>query len=82
MLSSKNILIYNEELLIALSNLVNEEKSPPMILVTHHLEEIPVGFGHLLLLKNNPLLCHSHWKLMYGWTQIVPLFESVGECWF
>ena len=41
-----------EELLMVLSNLVNEDESPPMVLVTHHLEEIPVDFSHLLLLKN------------------------------
>ena len=41
-----------EELLVVLSNLLTEKRSPPMVLVTHHLEEIPVGFSHLLLLKN------------------------------
>ena len=62
-----------EELLIALSNLVNEEKSPPMILVTHHLEEIPVGFGHLLLLKNGETVAS-------GKMQEVMTSENISEC--
>ena len=62
-----------EELLIALSNLVNEEKSPPMILVTHHLEEIPVGFGHLLLLKNGKTVAS-------GKMQEVMTSENISEC--
>ena len=62
-----------EELLIALSNLVNEEKSPPMILVTHHLEEIPVGFGHLLLLKNGETVA-------LGKMQEVMTSENISEC--
>ena len=62
-----------EELLIALSNLVNEEKSPPMILGTHHLEEIPVGFGHLLLLKNGETVA-------LGKMQEVMTSENISEC--
>ena len=62
-----------EELLIALSNLVNEEKSPPMILVTHHLEEIPVGFGHLLLLKNGETVA-------LGKMQEIMTSENISEC--
>ena len=62
-----------EELLIALSNLVNEKKSPPMILVTHHLEEIPVGFGHLLLLKNGETVA-------LGKMQEIMTSENISEC--
>ena len=62
-----------EELLIALSNLANEEKSPPMILVTHHLEEIPVGFGHLLLLKNGETVA-------LGKMQEIMTSENISEC--
>tara|TARA_Y100001936_G_C16046267_1_gene654833 strand:- start:671 stop:1465 length:795 start_codon:yes stop_codon:yes gene_type:complete len=45
-----------EELLTALSNLVNEETSPPMVLVTHHLEEIPSDFSHILLLREGKIV--------------------------
>src|SRR5665648_1013564 len=40
-----------EELLQALTELANDLRSPVMVLVTHHVEEIPVGFTHALLLR-------------------------------
>src|SRR5665648_839922 len=40
-----------EELLQALTELASDLRSPVMVLVTHHVEEIPVGFTHALLLR-------------------------------
>jgi iron complex transport system ATP-binding protein len=40
-----------ELLLGRLSQLAVAVSSPPTVLVTHHVEEIPVGFDHLLLLR-------------------------------
>ncbi|WP_456786872.1 ABC transporter ATP-binding protein [Cellulomonas sp. P5_C5] len=40
-----------EELVAALSELAADHKSPVLVLVTHHVEEIPPGFTHLLLLR-------------------------------
>ena len=40
-----------EQLLGALSQIVATPSSPTMIMVTHHLEEIPVGFTHALALR-------------------------------
>ena len=40
-----------EALLRRLSRLARDPKAPSMIMVTHHVEEIPVGFTHALLLK-------------------------------
>ena len=62
-----------EELLIVLSNLLTEEKSPPMVLVTHHLEEIPVGFSHLLLLKDGKTIASG--KMNKTMTS-----ENISEC--
>jgi len=62
-----------EELLMVLSNLVNEEKSPPMVLVTHHLEEIPVDFSHLLLLKNGETVAS-------GKMSEVMTSENISKC--
>ena len=45
-----------EELLTVLANLVNEKTSPPMVLVTHHLEEIPSDFSHILLLREGKII--------------------------
>jgi iron complex transport system ATP-binding protein len=41
-----------EELVRALSELASDPASPVLVLVTHHVEEIPPGFTHLLLLKD------------------------------
>ena len=62
-----------EELLIVLSNLANEEKSPPMVLVTHHLEEIPVDFSHLFLLKNGETVAS-------GKMSDVMTSENISKC--
>jgi iron complex transport system ATP-binding protein len=41
-----------EELLGALSELAADHRSPALVLVTHHVEEIPPGFTHLMLMKD------------------------------
>ncbi len=41
-----------EELVGALSELASDPASPVLVLVTHHVEEIPPGFTHVLLLKD------------------------------
>jgi iron complex transport system ATP-binding protein len=40
-----------EELVGALADLARDPASPPVVLVTHHVEEIPPGFTHALLLR-------------------------------
>lgn len=40
-----------EELVAALSELANDPAAPVLVHVTHHVEEIPPGFTHLLLMK-------------------------------
>jgi iron complex transport system ATP-binding protein len=39
-----------EELVSTLADLARDPATPPTVLVTHHLEEIPPGFTHVLLL--------------------------------
>jgi iron complex transport system ATP-binding protein len=41
-----------EELVAALAELAGDRRSPVLVLVTHHVEEIPPGFTHLLLLRD------------------------------
>ncbi|HLS48865.1 MAG TPA: ABC transporter ATP-binding protein [Actinomycetaceae bacterium] len=41
-----------EELMAALGELAGDPRSPVIVLVTHHVEEIPPGFGHCLLLRD------------------------------
>ena len=38
-----------EELVATLADLARDRSTPPTVLVTHHLEEIPPGFTHVLL---------------------------------
>jgi iron complex transport system ATP-binding protein len=40
-----------EELVARLSGLASDPRSPALVLVTHHVEEVPPGFTHLLLLR-------------------------------
>ena len=40
-----------EDLVRRLAVIAADEYAPAMVLVTHHVEEIPPGFGHVLLLK-------------------------------
>jgi iron complex transport system ATP-binding protein len=42
-----------EELVGALSELASDPASPVLVHVTHHVEEIPPGFTHLLLMKKS-----------------------------
>lgn len=41
-----------EELMARLAALAGDAAAPPIVLVTHHVEEIPAGFTHVLLLRN------------------------------
>lgn len=41
-----------EELVGALGELAGDRRSPVLVLVTHHVEEIPPGFTHLMLLRD------------------------------
>lgn len=45
-----------EQLLLLLEGYASSPSSPAMIMVTHHLEEIPTGFTHVLLLKAGGVL--------------------------
>ncbi|WP_062292019.1 ABC transporter ATP-binding protein [Demequina phytophila] len=45
-----------EELLEALRELAGDHRSPAIVMVTHHVEEIPVGFTHVLLLRDGAVV--------------------------
>ena len=45
-----------ERLLADLARLASDERPRAMILVTHHLEEIPPGFGHALVLAEGHIV--------------------------
>ncbi|WP_314456721.1 ABC transporter ATP-binding protein [uncultured Microbacterium sp.] len=45
-----------EELLSLLSGYAQAPTTPAMVMVTHHVEEIPVGFTHVLLLRDGEVV--------------------------
>ncbi len=45
-----------EELLVALTELASDRRSPAIVMVTHHVEEIPVGFTHAMLLREGEVV--------------------------
>jgi iron complex transport system ATP-binding protein len=44
-----------ERLISRMAALAASPQTPPIVLVTHHLEEIPPGFSHLLLLRQGSI---------------------------
>jgi iron complex transport system ATP-binding protein len=48
-----------EELVADLATWAREPSRPPLVLVTHHLEEIPPGFTHALVLKGGRVLANG-----------------------
>ncbi|MGM7697014.1 ABC transporter ATP-binding protein [Microbacterium sp. A84] len=45
-----------EELLSLLSGYASSPTTPAMVMVTHHVEEIPVGFTHVLLIRDGSIV--------------------------
>jgi iron complex transport system ATP-binding protein len=45
-----------EDLLARLTHLAGDPATPPIVLITHHVDEIPAGFTHLVLLKDGQVL--------------------------
>lgn len=45
-----------EELVELLGGFASADDSPAIIMVTHHVEEIPVGFSHVLLLRDGEIV--------------------------
>lgn len=45
-----------EELVASLAELAADPSAPPIVLVTHHLEEVPANFTHALLLAEGRIL--------------------------
>jgi iron complex transport system ATP-binding protein len=41
-----------EQLVGALGELTTDPAAPPLVLVTHHLDEVPLGMTHVLLLRD------------------------------
>lgn len=64
-----------EDLLTRFANFASDERAPVIITVTHHIEEIPVGTTHALLLKDgkvavsgpvNQVITSEHVSAVFG----------------
>jgi len=64
-----------ERLLSRLKAVATAPGSPPMVLVTHHLEEIPAGFTHCLLLREGRIIALGP---LAGTLRSAPLSECFG----
>jgi iron complex transport system ATP-binding protein len=62
-----------EDLVGRLAALAADPATPATVLVTHHVDEIPPGFGHLLLLRQGRILAA-------GPLENTLTAESLGEC--
>lgn len=45
-----------EDLMVRLAALVRDPRSPILVLVTHHVEEVPAGFTHAMLMRSGAVL--------------------------
>ncbi len=61
-----------EDLVTTLSNLAMDPDSPATVLVSHHVEEIPPGFTHALLLREGAIVAQ-------GLLEDVITAEALGE---
>jgi iron complex transport system ATP-binding protein len=70
-----------------LARLAADPDAPTMILVTHHVEEIPPGFSHVLLLRDAKVVAAGPIETTLtaatlGATFGIPLtLERVGDRW-
>lgn len=62
-----------ERLVLRLGALADDRRVPPVVLVTHHTEEIPPGFTHAALIRRGRLLAT-------GPLEAVLTAEAVSEC--
>jgi iron complex transport system ATP-binding protein len=62
-----------ERLVASLADLAFDPKSPAVILVTHHVEEIPPGFGHIAMMSRGRLIAR-------GPIDEVLSADSLSEC--
>jgi len=48
-----------EDLVRRLAELAADPDSPTLVLVTHHVEEIPTGFSHALLMRDGGIVAQG-----------------------
>jgi iron complex transport system ATP-binding protein len=77
-----------ERLVASLTRLAYDPQSPPTVMITHHVEEIPVGFDHVLLLKQGKVVAAGPISEALTSASLSETFsfslglESVGGRWY
>jgi iron complex transport system ATP-binding protein len=77
-----------ERLLTRLAALAADPSTPPLVLVTHHTEEIPPGITHVALMRNSRLMSTGKIRDVLVDETLSSCFgvdvhlESVGDRWF
>ena len=69
-----------ERLLVRLGALAGDRSSPPVVLVTHHCEEIPPGFTHAGLVSRGRLLSAGPLGDVITSAQVSSVLRPVGRC--
>ncbi len=64
-----------EQLMQALTQLAADPYAPVMVLVTHHVEEIPLGFTHGLLLKDGKVVHSGKLDEVFHTQYVTSLFD-------
>lgn len=62
-----------EQLVAALDHVADDPAAPPFVLVTHHVEEVPVGVTHALLLRDGTVVAQ-------GTLDEALTSETISEC--
>lgn len=62
-----------EQMVTALGELATDQYAPPLVLVTHHVDEVPAGITHALLLRDGSALAQ-------GPIDDVLTAEALSEC--
>ena len=68
-----------EQLVRVLQNLACDASSPPLVLVTHHVDEIPRGMTHVLFLKNGSVMTAGSMEESFNAANLSECFEMKLE---
>ena len=63
-----------EQLVVVLEALAADPSTPPMVLVTHHVEEIPPGFTHGLLMADGRVVASGRLEAVLTETNLARCF--------
>lgn len=68
-----------EDLIAGLEEIIGSSTAPNIIMVTHHVEQIPRGFTHLALMKNGEIVISGQIQQTLTGTNISSVFEHPVE---